>query len=415
MKQFKPVIIKVGIMAILAIIVSAYFVSRSSHRFVSSIPAPRFRPVFDRGEIAAAIGRQRIGSESFAVGFFPVKLRGTTYQAQLTLIPEMQRQVEEIYARYNPVYAAFVAIDPNTGRILAMVDHADNGHPENLILQASFPAASVFKVVTSAAAIEEGKVQPETLIPYTGATTTLYKRNLRNEITRWTRFTSVEEALAKSNNTVFGKLAMNQLGQQTLQKYADRFGFNQSLNFDMPVEISNVIVPDDPYGLAEAGSGYTKRQTISPIQGALLAASIINKGEMPNPYFIEKLIGPKGESLYQAEQGVIRHPISPETARALSRMMEHTIKSGTARKEYRDYDHHPILSRLFIGAKTGSLSGENPQGKYDWFVGFAQATDDPSKKIAFASMIVNREYWRVKSSHVAREVIVEYFRNKISY
>ena len=105
------------------------------------------------------------------------------------------------------------------------------------------------------------------------------------------------------------------------------------------------------------------------------------------------------------------HPLDQETARSLAMIMEHTVTQGTARKEYRDYNRNPVLSKLFIGAKTGSLSGIAPAGRYDWFVGFAQVSGNPRQKIAFASMIVNRKYWKVKSAHIAREVILEHFRN----
>jgi hypothetical protein len=111
--------------------------------------------------------------------------------------------------------------------------------------------------------------------------------------------------------------------------------------------------------------------------------------------------------------GVLFHPMEKDTAKSLSMIMENTITRGTARKEFRDYNHHPVLSKLFIGAKTGSLSGPSPAGRYDWFVGFAQSSTNPKKKIAFASMIINRKYWKVKASHVAREAIIEHFQKSL--
>lgn len=416
MKQFRPVLWTVGALAIVAIALIALLAPHlhSQPAFVTAISSPIYKPQLQRDDLATAIGRQRISSAVMDTGLLPVQYQGHTYQAKLTLDRELQRRIENIYERYAPAYAAFIAMDPDTGKILAMVDHSEDGAVENLILHASYPAASVFKVITSAAALEEHKIQPQSIMSYNGATTTLYKHNLRDDINRWTRFTSVEEALAKSINTVFAKIAIHRLGQQTLQKYADRFGFNQQIKFDMPVDISTVHVPDDMYGLAEAGSGYTKRQTLSPLQGALIASAIINHGHMPNPYFVQEVLDTKGDRVYQAMQFTTRSPVEPETARLLSQMMEQTIKTGTAHKIYRDYDHNPILSKLFIGAKTGSLSGENPEGKYDWFVGFAQATDDPTHKIAFAAMTVNRKFWRIKSSYVAREAILEYFGRKTS-
>jgi cell division protein FtsI/penicillin-binding protein 2 len=231
-------------------------------------------------------------------------------------------------------------------------------------------------------------------------------------VNRWTRFISIEEAFAKSVNTVFGKIAMNRVGPAAMQRYADGFGFNQQVDFDMPIEFGSALVPtNDSFGLAESGSGYTRKQTLNPIQGALIAASVINGGKMPAPYLVESVQNEAGDVVFEAQQNKsLFRPLDRDTAKQLALIMEHTVTRGTARKEYRDYNHHPVLSKLFIGAKTGSLTGESPAGKYDWFVGFAQLSSNPKKKIAFASMIVNRKYWKVKASHIAREAVIQHFK-----
>lgn len=351
LKQFRPVLWMAGaltIISLLALAVLAPYFQPESHRFTASLPAPISAPQILRSEISTALGRQRLSREAVASGFIPIHIHNKTYQAKLSLDYELQRRIESLYERYDPVFAAFVAIDPDTGRVLAMADYSNEGHSENLVLHATYPTASVFKVITSAAALEERKVSANSLVSYNGANTTLYKRNLRDEVNRWTRFTSVQEALAKSINTVFGKIAANRLGQQVLQKYADRFGFNQPVVFDMPVDASSVIVPEDLYGIAETGSGYTKRNTMSPLQGALIAASVISQGQMPNPYLVQEVLDETGASVYQANPQTIRRPIDAQTAHTLSQMMEQTIRSGTARKEYRDYDHHPVLDRKSV-------------------------------------------------------------------
>jgi cell division protein FtsI/penicillin-binding protein 2 len=198
-----------------------------------------------------------------------------------------------------------------------------------------------------------------------------------------------------------------------MQRYANNFGFNQKVDFEMPMEMGAALIPtDDEFGLAESGSGYTRRQTLNPIHGAMIAAAVVNGGNMPAPYLVESATEADGTVVYEAEvnRNLFRS-LDRDTARSLAMIMEHTVTQGTARKEYRDYNHHPMLSKLFIGAKTGSLSGTAPAGKYDWFVGFAQASANPRQKIAFASMIVNRQFWRVKSAYIAREAILEHFRS----
>ena len=358
------------------------------------------------------LGGQRITSNQLKLDYLPVKKEDRTYNVHFTLDPQLQAKIENIYERYSPDYAAFVALDPETGKILAMADYTTHEHDGNMALQATFPAASVFKVVTSAAALGQGKIRPNALFPVNGSYGTLYKRNLRDYVNRWTRFISIEEAFAKSVNTVFGKIALSRVGPDALQKQADGFGFNQRIAFDQPIEMGSAVIPtNDEFGLAESGSGYTKRQTLNPVQGALIAAAVINGGKIVSPHLVESVTNMDGNKVYEAEDGeTLFHPMDLDTAKSMSMIMENTITRGTARREYRDYNHHPVLSKLFIGAKTGSLSGLNPAGRYDWFVGFAQSSTNPKKKIAFASMIVNGKYWKVKSAHIAREVIISHFQ-----
>jgi len=292
------------------------------------------------------------------------------------------------------------------------VDYSSEEQKGNLALKATYPAASVFKIVTSTAALNDGKVRPNAIFPVNGRFGTLYKRNLREVVNRWTRFITIEEAFAKSVNTVFGRIAMTRVGPDALQKYANAFGFNQKIPFDMPIDMGSAVIPtNDDFGLAESGSGYTTKQTLNPLQGAMLAAAVINGGHIPAPYLVDEVSNQAGDKVYEMEVNEnLFHPMDQETAKSLSMIMENTVTRGTARREFRDYNHNPILSKLFIGGKTGSFTGFEPQGRYDWFVGFAQSSADPRKKIAFASMIVNRKYWKVKSYHVAREAILQHFK-----
>ena len=418
MKRFKPILWTVcgsTFFSLLAIVYLLTFHGESpkAQRFMRRVPAAEiFIPKLLRTEIAAALGRQRISSNHLKMDSFPLEVKGQSYEVKFTLDRDLQERIEDIYDRYSPAYAAFVAMDPDTGRILAMADYSAESNTDNLALRASYPTASVFKVVTSAAALDEKKIEPRTIMPVNGSYGTLYRRNLRDVVTRWTRYISIEEAFAKSVNTVFAKIAMKNVGPQALQKYANAFGFNQKIDFDMQLDSGSAIIPDDSFGLAESGSGYTRRQTMSPIQGAMIASAVINGGTLPSPYLVQEVRNKGGVKVFESKEMMLGHAIDQSTAHTLSMIMEHTITQGTARKEYRDYNHHPVLSKLFIGAKTGTLNGDSPSGKYDWFVGFAQSSSNPKKKIAFASMIVNRSYWKVKASHVAREAILQYFADR---
>jgi cell division protein FtsI/penicillin-binding protein 2 len=420
MKDFKPVIWLCACAAVFALLATAALLMPRGFapiagvsRGISSTIRHKVFHELRREEIAQLLGTQHITSNHLKLDTFPVFKDGKSYNLHFTLDRELQEKIEEVYQQYDPSYAAFVAMDPETGKILALVDYSSEENKSNLTLKASYPAASVFKVVTSTAALNDGKVRPNAVFPVNGRFGTLYKRNLRNVVNRWTRFITIEEAFAKSVNSVFGKIAMTRVGPGALQKYANSFGFNQKVAFDMPLEMGSAMIPtDDEFGLAESGSGFTQKQTLNPIQGAMIASAVVNGGRIPAPYMVDEVTNHTGSKVYQVEQNEsLFRPMDLETAKSLAMIMENTVTRGTARREFRDYNHHPVLSKLFIGGKTGSFSGSDPAGKYDWFVGFAQSSANPHKKIAFASMIVNRKFWKVKSFHIAREAILQRFKN----
>ena len=326
-------------------------------------------------------------------------------------IPKLQEVIEAAYRKTTPDYGAFVALDASTGRILSMVSYAHNPTDrENLALRATFPSASVFKVVTAAAAISEDKFSPNTVIPYTGQNHTLYKTNVFHQgSNRWTRYVSLKEAFAKSINTVFGKIGAYNLQPSVLRDYADRFGFNRKIASDVPVQTGRAPIPDDPWGVAQASSGYTRDNTMSPLQGSLIAATVVNNGVMMEPYLVQSVYQPDGTRLYTAQPTVSRQVITPETAMEVRALMRETISHGTCQKTFRGFSRSEC-ALIDVGGKTGTLTGFNPLGKYDWFIGYAEYG---GQKIAYASLTIHKDIWRVKSSQIAREAIEAYFKTKV--
>ena len=85
--------------------------------------------------------------------------------------------------------------------------------------------------------------------------------------------------------------------------------------------------------------------------------------------------------------------------------MRETITDGTSKRSFRGFFRGPLWD-VDVGGKTGSLTGQKPKGKYDWFVGYAKRGN---KKLAFASLTINKDHWKIKSSQVARFAIENYF------
>ncbi len=333
---------------------------------------------------------------------------------QYALDSGLQKAMENLFKDYKPDYGAFVAIDAVTGRVLALVSYDGPGRKyrsptgqNHLALRASFPSASVFKVVTAAAAIAEKDFSADTVIPYNGRNHTLYRSNvLKENYNRWTRYITLKEAFARSVNTVFGKIGVFVLSPASLRDYASRFGFNRKIASDLPAEESKAQFGDDQWEMAEAASGFTRDNRMSPLQGALIAAAIVNDGVMMEPWLVGSLHQQDGTKVYEALPKVASEAVDANTAREMRSLMRETVRRGTSRGSFRRFGRG-FEDEVEVGGKTGSLTGDDPPGKYDWFVGYA---DNGPSRIAVAALTVHEKYWRVKSSYLARRAFEHYFK-----
>lgn len=339
-----------------------------------------------------------------------------TYTLDYTIDWNMQREVEKLFRAYKPDYGAMVVISAETGKIRALATYErEELLDEHLALRASFPAASVFKIVTAATAIDRRRADPETRILFNGGSHTLYKRNVMNEtVNRWTRAVTLREAFAQSFNTAFGRLAFKRMEPSDLEDYAIRFGFNREIRGDIHFEAGFTLIPKEKnFALAEIASGFNKITRMSPLQGALMAAAIANDGAMPAPLLIEKVWNEEGEVLLQAQPRVDRVVLSAEGVEKMKVLMAETIRSGTSRRAFRPVRRDRKLKELELGGKTGTLTGVDPKGRTDWFVGYA--IGENGEKLAISAVTVHVDLWRVKSSVLAQSLVKTYFKKNIDW
>lgn len=321
-------------------------------------------------------------------------------RAWLTVDPELQAHVQGELERYEVPYAAVVAMDPRSGRVLAYVSHSSaNPGAADLALDPTPPTASVFKVITGAALVDAG-VSPDTSVCYTGGGSRITARHLETRA-REARCATLGEAMGGSINAVFAKLADEHLDQATLERYASAFGFQQRLPFDVPTPASPAEVPSDRLERARTAAGFWHMH-MSPLHGALIASTIANDGRMPRAAIVERIDAPDGTPLYEFAPEIHRNVIPVRTARAVNRMMRNTVRRGTARRTFHDQRGNAFLPGIEVAGKTGTLSAERPYRGYTWWVGFAPA-DEPT--IAVAALVVNTPRWRIKASYVARETL----------
>jgi len=325
-----------------------------------------------------------------------------TLQAYLT---------KRLYERTSR-YIAIVVMEAD-GRILAMVGFDKNDPDANPCLSNRYPAASVFKIVTAGAAIEHCHLSSRSTVTYNGAKHTLYKSQLKKIQNRYTHQTTLAASFAQSVNPVFGKLGSLCLKQDTLAQYADAFGFNTPIPFELPVPPSRAPVTEDPYQWAELASGFNRQTVISPLHGALLAAVALNGGLLVEPTIVDRITGPDGQVLYRSDPVADRRAVTAKTAREIEHLMRETVRRGTARKVFRSRSKDRVLSQLEIGGKTGSIDNADHDVRYDWFVGFARY---PRSKdaIAVAAVVGHEKYIGRRAAEYARMAMAEYFRPRVA-
>ncbi len=272
----------------------------------------------------------------------------------LTIDPAVQQAAwQGLVAMGKP--AAVVAINPSTGAILALasyptfnpneyatlssaqlskIDAAYRKDPSqplvNRAINDTFPPGSTFKIVTSSTAFSTGKVQgPNAAIPapqfyhLPGSTSVL---NNDGDETCGNGKPPIAFAFALSCNTAFGELGVK-LGGSALYKYANLFGFNNSGNpggapLTIPLTVSPSVYPHltDPAQTAQSAIGQFDDQ-ITPLQEAMMAATVANHGVLMTPYLVQEVRAPDQELVEQAHATVLRTVISSQVASYLTTMM----------------------------------------------------------------------------------------------
>jgi len=341
---------------------------------------------------------------------FNSHVEGRSYRVVTTLDMPLQQFMIKNLNTANARHIGIVAMEPATGRILSMVGFDRINPANNPCLDSVFPAASIFKIITAAAAVEKYGLNPGSSLSFTGGKHTLYKSQLTDKYTKYTQNITLRDSFAQSVNPVFGKIGAQLLGKTAIEHYAAAFGFNQPIDFEAPIDSSTLSVHDASYPLAEIASGYNRTTLISPLHGALIGAAILNQGAMIEPTMIDHIVDQSGQLLYQSKVEPMKQVISAKSSEIMASMMEATVDSGTGRKAFRDYQKDSILSRLDIGGKTGTMDNQTHDAHYDWFVGFAE--DRSSGQNMVVSVVVAHEkYIGTRSGHYARILMKQYFSN----
>lgn len=316
-----------------------------------------------------------------------------------TIDPDVQKAA---YDALGDKKGAAVAIDPTTGKILAVVstpsydpsrittgDAAawkqltkDADKPmTNRALRQPLPPGSTFKLVVAAAALEDGlysSVDEETdspnPYPLPGSTRTLDNENPSAPCEN----ASIRVALRYSCNNVFGRMAV-QLGQDKVRAMAEKFGFDDDKQ-DVPVRAYESVYPSDMDEAQTALSGIGQFDvTATPLQMAMVSAAIANGGKLVSPHMVSQITDGGGDVLenYDDSAGT-KEIISSGTAEQLQSAMQTVVEEGTGTNAQ--------ISGVTVGGKTGTAQrGENnSKTPYAWFTSYGKAD---GKEVAVAVVI----------------------------
>jgi cell division protein FtsI/penicillin-binding protein 2 len=327
---------------------------------------------------------------------------GTTHKT--TLDPELQIKLQGFIAEKGAPISAAVVSEISTGKILAMVQGRDPTKWEatsHSALHSKFPAASLFKTIVAAAAMEmtpTGIDQKFGLSGGCGGQDILPKGDWIND-DRGSGM-SLRKAFGHSCNSFFAKLAINQLGLGTITYFAKIFGWEQQLPADFDVAPSKMLPPGASHstthtvGRFAAGFGHVG---ISPVHANWIALAVGNKGRSRDlRLFSEKL----DESLLPTEGHQL---VSADTASRLLDVMRATVSDGTATNVFNRGRYRYVASET--AGKTGTLRGRSPVGLTTLFFGVYPLSNP---QIAVSTVVVLEDYYAFKAAQLAAEAIVSW-------
>lgn len=321
---------------------------------------------------------------------------GGRVRVEYSLDEGLTQEVFDILRRGRVERGVAIVIDPRTGRLLAYAATDANVLP----VERAYPAASIIKVITAAAMLEQRPDPTSWDCLYEGNKYRLSERRLDRP--KRGNYSTLEEALATSNNQCFSQWAIHGLGEPRLRRMLDLFGWA-----GRPA-IGHAQGQIDPaasrYDLGQLGSGLDGVR-VTPLHVASLA-SVLSDGRLIEPRWIDRVVDADERVVALPESAVPRRVVSPRTAESLRELMVATTKRGTARRAFRTRRGVPLLGAIEVAGKTGNLNGRNPSGRYEWFFGVAPA-DDP--QIGVVVLQVHGHLWWARSSELAANILRSVF------
>jgi hypothetical protein len=318
---------------------------------------------------------------------------GGPLRIEYSLDAELTRDVFRVLEEGRVALGHVIVLDPASGRVLAYASTDTQRFPATR----TYPAASLVKVITAAAALGADPTAANLPCRYSGSPYRLTPARI--DPPRSGHLVSLRQALATSNNQCFAQLAVHSVGSERMLDALARFGWTHE---PAPAHAAGVVEDpaDDRFGVGKLGCGLSGCR-ITPLHAAQLAG-VLASGELVEPRWIDRIVDASGQELALPAPAARRQVLSPSLAAELRSMLVDTTTRGTARRAFRARGGRPLLGPVQVAGKTGSLTGSNPQGRYEWFIGVAPAE---APRIAVAVVVVQHARWWRNASQVASQVL----------
>ncbi len=296
----------------------------------------------------------------------------------------LERELDNAVLKYNPDQALGIAMDPNTGEILA-ISSRPNFSPShyqeytteqinrNLPIWATYEPGSTFKVITLATALEEKLVDLQKDNFFDGGSITV--ENARIRCWKHGGHGSQTYLQVVENSCNPGFVALGQkIGKETLFKYIRNFGFGTPTGIDLNGESSGILFSLDKVGPVElATTAFGQGVSVTPIQQITAVSAAINGGYLNTPYIVKSLNEPETNTvIQQINTKTKRKVISNETSEQVRYALESVVTNGSGRNAF--------IEGYRVGGKTGTAqkveNGSYMVGNYiTSFMGFMPAND----------------------------------------
>lgn len=315
-------------------------------------------------------------------------------EVPLALSRSLQDALDQALKNARPIAGAAVLLDARSGAVLAAGEVGES--KTSLLFEPSAPAASVFKLVTTAALFEHTDVTPMTRICTRGGQRELLQEHLTAPQGNGVVCGKFAFALGVSRNAAYAQLATQKLTRNDLVDTAEALGFEGDLYLDAGGKVGTLEIPYNDLAFARTAAGF-ENSTLSVFGGAQLAFAIANGGMLLPLHF--QANAPDSPPL---------RLMSERTARRLRDAMEVTIHSGTARESFVDERGHSTVGAVQVAGKTGTLKPDSASPTSSWFIGFAPS-ENP--RVVVSVLLQNPDKWFRKGHQVGRDLIKTYLRS----